>query len=791
MFPAGGLLVVETPSRKNAGAHYTPKALAEEVVRHALEPLVYAPGPYQSANRDEWRLISPEQILDLKVADIACGSGAFLVSAARYLGARLVEAWREEGVATLGAHELETNAIRQVVAHCLYGADINPMAIEMCKLSLWLVSLDPHLPFSFVDDKLLVGNSLLGVTDLAQLEALHVDASRAPASQALFDVTTAGFGTTLDVHGTIDQAIKLRRNLATEVDDTSPMQSARAKERQLERLHQTIARLRDVADGIIAAGLALDRNAGKPSKPLDEAYENLRVAVNDAYPSHGDADRSLLDSILRRGLSPTVATGYDRWQPLHWAVELPDVFEPTLGQPKGGFDAIIGNPPFLGGQKLTGAMGDNLREWFVNTLAGGARGSADLVAYFFLRAFSLIGPRGTLGLIATNTLAQGDTREVGLDQIVRDGFTITRSIQSRKWPAASANLEYAAVWGTRTLVPDTIHRVSDDVPVTRISTLLEPQGRATGAPVRLPENEGIAFQGCIVLGMGFVLDPEEAQSWIGEDPRNAEVLFPYLNGEDLNSRPDQSTPRWVIDFNNRPEDIASTYALPWQRLHETVLPERARNNRKVYRDYWWQFGEKRPALRDAIKDLGHVLAIARVSKTVMPTRIPTNQVMSEQIVVFATDSFAQQAVLSSSLHQLWAITYGSTLETRVRYTPSDVFETFPRPPETAELDELGRTLDSERRELMLRRDLGLTKLYNLVNDESIRSTSDADVARLRGLHEELDHAVMRAYGWADVPLDHGFHTYRQMTRWTVSPTAREEVLDCLLEENHRRAHPSG
>ena len=92
---------------------------------------------------------------------------------------------------------------------------------------------------------------------------------------------------------------------------------------------------------------------------------------------------------------------------------------------------------------------------------------------------------------------------------------------------------------------------------------------------------------------------------------------------------------------------------------------------------------------------------------------------------------------------------------------------------------------------MLRRDLGLTKLYNLVNDPDTRRRRDLDVARLRQIHVELDHAVMDAYGWGDVELDHGFHTYRQMTRWTVSPAARVEILDRLLEENHRRAAAQG
>jgi len=100
---------------------------------------------------------------------------------------------------------------------------------------------------------------------------------------------------------------------------------------------------------------------------------------------------------------------------------------------------------------------------------------------------------------------------------------------------------------------------------------------------------------------------------------------------------------------------------------------------------------------------------------------------------------------------------------------------------------MGRTLDEERQKLMERRSLGLTELYNLINNPKITDASDLDVARMRDIHVELDEAVMDAYGWSDIPLDHGFHTYRQMQRWTVSPAARVEILDRLLEENHRRA----
>jgi hypothetical protein len=125
------------------------------------------------------------------------------------------------------------------------------------------------------------------------------------------------------------------------------------------------------------------------------------------------------------------------------------------------------------------------------------------------------------------------------------------------------------------------------------------------------------------------------------------------------------------------------------------------------------------------------------------------------------------------------------MRTDVRYTPSDVFETLPRPDATEALDAAGKSLDTSRREIMLNRELGLTKLYNLVNNPEV--VGDPDVDRMRELHVQVDEAVVAAYGWSDVELDHGFHTYRQARRWTIGPAARVELMDRLLEENQRRA----
>ena len=782
----GGLVVTETPSRRNAGAHYTPRSLAEDVVRHALEPLVFHPGPRETDDHSAWRPLTSDQILGLHVADIACGSGAFLVAAARFLASHLVEAWTREEV--LGDYAdrpggARSHALRQVVARCLYGVDINEMAVEMCKLSLWLVSLDKDKPFSFVDDKVFVGNSLLGITDLRQLRAQHISPAAASGIRP-FEFDHAGnYTESLDVDSVLERVQDRRHALASEVDDGDPARSTTTKQRLQRENEEDLKLLERVADAVVATGLAPTVGA-KPGTRLNEAYGDLAVALGRAFPPEGEGDEAMLEAILKRGLTPTVETDYERWHCLHWPLAVPEVMK------RGGFDAIVGNPPFLGAKKLSPSMGQNLREWLVNILAGMRAGSADLVAYFFLRALSLLNEEGTLGLIGTNTVAQGDTREVGLDRMVESGFIITRAIQSRPWPSHGANLEFAAVWGTRHAVSPQTTTVCDGELVSRISTLLEPLGRLEGQPKRLAENADIAFQGCIVLGKGFILEPEEAQEWISEDPQNAKVLFPYLNGEDLNSRPDCSASRWVVDFNERGQDEAQRYKMPWQHVFNKVRSERSSKislTKSDFVDGWWKFHRNRPAMRKAIADLNEVLVVARVSKTVMPMRVPTGPVMSDATVVFATDSYSEQAVLSSSLHQAWAIKNGSGMRGDPRYTPSDVFETFPRPEPTPELETIGHTLDTERREIMLRRDLGLTKLYNLVNDPDLETGVDPDVDRMRAIHVELDAAVAAAYGWDDLDLTHGFHTYRKMTRWTLSPATRVEILDRLLEENHRRA----
>jgi hypothetical protein len=772
---AGGLLVEETPSRRTSGAHYTPKALAEEVVTYSLQPLCYLPGPYQTADETAWKLKPSDELLDLKVADIACGSGAFLVAAARYLAERVVEAWMGEGLANAARKDLPTRAMRSVVANCLYGADINDMAVEMCKLSLWLVSLDRDLPFSFVDDKVFVGNSLLGITRLEQLRKLHIDPSAASTVQKLdlFDV---------DVDAIIRRAVHLRERLATEIDDNDPARSSAAKHRQLTELTNLTTSLHQMADGVIAAGLPL---GGKPGNVLNVAYEDLRLAVTKAFPNpkHGDADSTWLNEIIQSGLTPTVPTDYEHWEPLHWVLEAPDVI-----LERGGFDAIVGNPPFLGGSKLSGCFGSDIRDFLVNVVAHGSKGLADLVAYFFLRSIELLSVNGTLGLIATSTIAQGDTRSTGLDRMAEAGFTIVRAVRSRPWPSASANLEYAAVWGSVGKISDDTTRVLDDRPVSAISTLLEDTDQVGARlPVPLAENGGLIFKGVFPMGTGFMLNAIERERLISENENSRDMVFPFLNGKDLNSRPDSSPSRWIIDLAKRSLDEAEQYTAVMAHLRRNVLPYRSTVKRKAGRERWWRYGEWREGLHAAMENRDRVIVLPQTSNTMQPVIVPTSYVLDQTLIVIISDDAGMFAFLASTVHYLWAQTYSLYMRSDLRYTVSEVFAPLPLPVFSVDLRHIGQVLDRERTDVMLRRGLGLTRLYNLVNDPAVGDSRDSDVARLRAVHVEIDQAVMQAYNWSDIPLDHGFYSYRQVKRWTVSPAARVEILDRLLAENRRRS----
>ncbi len=320
------------------------------------------------------------------------------------------------------------------------------MAVEMAKLSLWLVSMDPTRPFTFLDDRLVAGDSLLGIGKLSMLDD----------------------GAVRDLHLNRDlvRVLELRQRIAALPDDT---QSHTEKSLLLAEARDMSARSIAYANLVIGSQLASHKRGADPHDIARKAAQLSNLLTAEKVPD------TLTDQAAR-WLATDQPTGAFTRDPHHWPLEFPEVFE------KGGFDAIIGNPPFLGGQKLTGSLGVAFREYLVNSIGRGVRGSADLIAYFVLRAHALLNPTGQTGLIATNTLAQGDTREVGLDQVAALGTTIRQAVKSKPWPSRSAVLEYCAVWTSRATLGSDAARILDGIgAVSEISTSLDAASRVSGS----------------------------------------------------------------------------------------------------------------------------------------------------------------------------------------------------------------------------------------------------------------------------------------------------------------------
>lgn len=785
VFLTDAVYVTETGSRRDSGTAYTTRELADEVAEHTLAPLAYSPGPQDTPDTNQWRIKPSAEILALKVCDPAVGSGAILVAACRYLANRLIEAWRAEGdpraaeTATAADDpnrlEVKVQARRLVAEHCCYGVDRNPMAVEMAKLSMWLTTVAKDRPFTFLDHALKSGDSLLGMWSLDQLRYLHYDVTAGRQRTVPIADWNAGGDALFAVEKLVDEALSLRREVQA-IDTQRPSDIERKQQLHAES-EARLAVLSTIADVVTGAAISTagerDPVAALTSRLDADAEVIGRVMAALGTPDQADALQAA-EARARKRLDGGRPDGAPSRRPLHWPIAFPEVFSRDAP----GFDAMVGNPPFIGGQKITGAAGTDYRNHLIAWIADGAKGSADLVAYFFLDATKIA---RSLGFLATNTIAQGDTSEVGLTQIIDGGWTIHDAVSSTTWPG-DATLEIAKVWATA--APWAGDHTLDGRTVVGIDEMLYPQSRSGWRKQRLVANADQAIQGSNVLGMGFTVSPEAAHELIGRDQRNADILFPYLGGEDLNQSPTQTARRWIINFFDWPEERAREYAECFKIVEDSVRPERSVNKYSDHaRIHWWQYERPRTELYRMLDDLDWTMAVAQTSKTLMPVRVRTGSVFAHTTIVFPYEDLGHFALLSSSFHYRWATRFSASMRTDARYIPSDCFETFVQPSITPEMLEIGELLDARRKELMESKSIGLTELYNLVHDPT---NEESSISRLRVAHRDLDRAVSSSYNW-DLDLEYGFYEVRgQGIRFTLAPALADEVLDRLLELNKQR-----
>ena len=789
--PAGSMIFQPSPTRRRSGSHYTPRSLTAPIVEAALEPVLHNLGAEPTS----------EQILDLKICDPAMGSGAFLVEACRQLGEHLLDGWRREDMLPpIPPDEDELlHARRTVAQRCLYGVDRNPMAADLSKLSLWLATLAREHPFTFLDHALRPGDSLVG---FSTRQISYFDWSGRPQQDL--------FGKRFQ-----DKLERVLRNRASILNAPDTV-SYETQQQHLEKANEYQMEARSTGDVLAAAFFSATKG-----KDREKARLAMGALVKRAMERITDLDA---DDEIRGILRALHAQGVF---PFHWEIEFPEVFR------RGGFDVIVGNPPFAGKNTITEGHAEGYLDW-LKLAHPESHGNSDLAAHFFRRAFTLLKPGGCFGLIATNTISQGDTRSTGLRWICANGGVIYRARKRYKW-AGQAAVTVSIVHVHKGMLRGPYYL--DGRAVDRITAYLFHAG-GNEDPKALVENENMSFQGTIVLGMGFTFDDtdtngvaspiSEMHRLIEKDPGNAERIFPYIGGEEVNDSPTHTHHRYVINFEDFPLERAETkgrwlalspeeqrlqvregivaadypgrVAADWPDLLG-IVRSKAKGTRGSHSTaHWWHFERPRLELQRAVAGKSRVLATnAQASPYLTFAFVPSTSVFANSLNVFSLDRWQDFAVLQSRIHELFAWFQSSSLEDRLRYNPSDCFDTFPFPKHhqtNVALAKVGQEYYQFRAAVLISYQQGLTRIYNRFHDPGEVAN---DVIELRRLHAEMDRAVLYAYGWTDVePISEFYPEFLELEedeadsqrikryRYGWPDSIRDDVLARVLALNRER-----
>jgi hypothetical protein len=761
----GSVFVTAGTDRRSSGTHYTPKSLTEPIVQYTLEPLVYL-GPAEGLPKEQWKLRSAKELLALKICDMACGSGAFLVQACRYMAARLLEAWdavqranpcsvriTPEGEPSTGQpgemlipddpDERQTYALRIVAQRCLYGVDKNPLAAEMAKLSLWLLTLAKDKPFEFLDHAIRCGDSLVGIHNTEQLRKFNLDGKG--EDNRLF----LGF---LDEK--IKQAISLRRQI-TEMQ-ANTVEDVEAQDRMLREANEKIDRLKCAADMLISAefvpGSAADKRAARDNAAIKVA---VHFHDSDLPTFHQDTEKMLGGQVT-----------------FHWPLEFPEVMVE-----RAGFDVFVGNPPFLGGKRISTELGAPY-ERYLKVAFTNSKGAADLRCYFFRRSFRLLSPGHSYqGLLATNSIIEGDSRDAALGAIQTDGGLIFRARPDFQWPGT------AGVRAAQIHIAKTMSRLAcfvNDLRVDQITSFLDDFQQT--APFALKEKAVLQSTGQYLNGNGFIISAEQRQEMIEAHSKNAQVIWPYLNGELFNESSDQEPTCWAINFGTMDIEEARQFREPFDWVTANVKPSRDKLTRQVHETRYWLYWDKREEFFQGVAGKPKVLVCPIVTKYLSFRFFPPTFVFSHKIKVFDLQECATFLLLQSSIYEAWVRQFSSTLGGTLNYSTVTSLDNFPFPANKFG-EQLGKKYYELRERFLRSAKIGMTELFNGFHDTE---GSLEGVSSLRQLHVEMDNAVAAAYDWTDLDLGHGFHETKQGVRYTISEPARREVLARLLKLNHER-----
>ena len=743
---AGSLILQPTAERRRSGSHYTPRALTEPIVAEAFRPWL------ERCNHKP----TAEQILALKVCDPAMGSGAFLVAVCRFLAEWLVEAWERDGYPDDFREEWDKDIVarRRIAQSCLYGVDKNPFAVNLAKLSLWLVTLSKELPFTFVDHALKCGDSLVGYS---------VKEIRAAMSEVQL-----GF---LDAQNRIYEQMGIDRRESFAFDSLSDADYDSKKQRLDEQIKATEG-LRQAGDLMVAAFF----DAPKPGERADKQQVYLAM-LSGAFN-----DEALKASI--GCICEDLGSGENGVRPFHWDLEFPEVFSRSML----GFQVFVGNPPFLGGPQLSNAFGGAQYQEWLKSRARNSFGHADLSAYFFRRAFDLLCDGGTLGLVATKTCAEGDTRKTALQEIVRNKGVIYSAKRNLRWPGVASvivSVIHIAKNPCATLLASL-----DSKNVKNINSRLHASAELPD-PEPLYRNEGLAFNGVDLGGKGFYISEEEYLSLINEDSSSADVVMPLLGGEEVNTNFEKLHDRYAINFKKMSLEEASAYPILLSIVRERVKPERDKAKDhgpgKHGKKFWWQHTLRRDPLYQAISGMERCLVCAVTTANLSFILVDAKYVFANSLVILPFDQYSIFACLESSLHKIWSDLLATRLGSTMRYSPLECFQTYPLPFSLAKekgsivfnhqknsaLEEAGAKFHDLRSAAMLSKKIGLTAIANSLNDPG---SMGSWVVELRQAKSAIDNAVLDAYNWSDLQAGYGYSLDMPLD---LDPDARlpEELQD--------------
>ena len=451
-------------------------------------------------------------------------------------------------------------------------------------------------------------------------------------------------------------------------------------------------------------------------------------------------------------------------------------------------DFIVGNPPFIGASTLRATLGDG----YVQALRGAWKEvpeSADFVMHWWSRAAGLVvqGQARSFGLITTNSLRQTFNRRV-VQAALSKGLRLSFAIADHPWVdnANCAAVAIAMTVGERAaksvdaaegrLFTVTSEQAAEFGEIT--VTLAESNGEihadlSIGANIAsvqaLQASENLSNRGVQLFGAGFIVsDKEAAALGLGSAPGLERHIRDYRNGRDLTDAPRGVK---VIDlFGLKSDEVRQQFPAVYQWLLERVKPERDQNNRATYRDNWWIHGEPRKVLRKQLAGLPRYIATVETAKHRTFQFLDAAILPDNKLIAIALDDTFHLGVLSSRTHIVWSLAAGSWLGVGNDpvYVKSRCFETFPFPGEDTGLTPEGREriarlaehIDAHRkRQQAAHPALTLTGLYNVLEAlRQGRALTDKEkalhtqglVSVLKELHDELDAAVLAAYGWSDL-----------------------------------------